>query len=637
MIFNRPSLPSTVSLLTSMFIAISLSGCASTIEQDNDAKVAKHDKTIHDLITTAAPRTTAKIHADNAPLDIAPLDPLKQQAMERAWLRAKKVDFIPNRKNPAPIAANEILKMFRENGINITSALPLDSYTYNGNGVKSADGETALQLILGQMGLDYETDEKGKYVTVIPMQSKSWVINLGNRTSFSTNSSFDSLCSLATTSSNSQQGGSGNSGSSGTGGSSPSGQASQSGQAAGGTGNVSNVQTQENFWGMLTTELNQRLQVLLPVTAGMPASNNTAGQGQGQAQPFQFPGAQAPGYQVPGLAGGATGGTVSSGGGGLYTRQQIGHFAINPVTGAVTIQAPSWMLRQIQAYMDDVIMPMFNTSMTFEGTVANVRSSSDKSTGFDLTALASFAGRYGVALNNNILGGISMSTTNGITAAITGSASTLPGSGSAFGVISAADNLQIFNAFLTTLGGTEILTRPIVTVTSGVPVDFGRLVPIFTNEQTSTLSQGGVGSGAIATIQNNIVERKYGSLLRIMPHYDPISRRVRAQVSLLQRPLVGFQNLTISLVGVSGGIQNQTVRIPQIECGVTSTEAILDDGELIVIGGQVENTTDSTHAGVTGAMTVPLLDLFTSQTHDTGSKTTMYFALRVRLNSKMAK
>lgn len=623
--------------LTTIAIAMSLimSGCASTFKKENDAKVAVQDKALEEMVAATVPQKATKIHNDGTPLDIVPLDPIKQQAIDRAWLRNKKVDFIPNKKNPAPMPALEILKMFREAGINITSALPLDNYTYNGNGVKAADGETALQLILGQMGLDYETDDKGKYVTIIPMQSKSWNINLGNRSSYSSASSFETLCGMTSgnsggqsqgtqTGGGSQGGAQGGNQAGGTGGgqSQGTGQTGQTGATGSTTGSItgSNVQTQQNFWPMLQTELTMRLQVLIPVTG--PAQNmmNTGG------------------AQVPNFAGqsqmGGIQSSVSPGGSGLYTKQQIGHYAINPVTGNVTIQAPSWMLKQIGAYMDEIILPMFNTSMTFEGTVANVRSTNDATTGFDLTALASYAGRFGIALNNNILGGITLSQGNGVTAANFGNASQLPGSGASFGLISPKDNLQIFNGFLTTLGGTEILTRPIVTVTSGVPVDFGRLIPIYTNEQTSTLAAGNANSGAIATVQNNIIERKYGSLLRIMPHYDPKTRRVRAQISLLQRPLVGYQNLTLSLMSSNGGITNQQIRIPQIECGVTSTEAILDDGELIIIGGQVENTTDNSHSGVTGAMTVPGVGLLTSQRRDSGNRTTMYFALRVRLNSK---
>lgn len=619
-------------------IATLFAGCAAhPTQQDNEARVSAKADEMRQLIDAISPQSAApKVNDSTPPLDIAPLPPAKQQAIDRAWLRNRKVDFTPNRKNPAPIPAMEILKMFREHGINITSALPLDSYTYNGNGVKAADGESALQMILGQMGLDFDVDDKAKFITVVPMKSKSWNINLGNRTSYSSASSFEQMCQMGS------QGNAGsNSGGAGMGsqpggtmggtsgaqtggmGTSPTGSPSGTPGATGSPATAgaaqtsgSNVATSQNFWVMLNQELSQRLQVLIPVATNTPAQ----------------PGMNTP--MVPGISGTTTPG-MTTGGNALYTRQQIGHYSINPVTGDVTIQAPSWVLKQIGTYMDDVIMPMFNTSITFEGTVVNVRASKDQTTGIDLQALASYAGKYGFVLNNNILGGVTINNTGGIPSVNLGSGATgLPGGGVSFGMVSPKDNLQIFNGFLTTLGGSEVLTKPVVTVTSGVPADFGRLTPIYTNEQTSSLTPGTVNSGALATVQNNIVERKYGSLLRIMPHFDPKTRRVRAQISLLQKPLVGYQTLPITIAGAGGSLQLQTIRIPQIECGVTSTEAILDDGELIVIGGQVENTNDNNHNGITGAMEVPGLGLITSQRRDAGNKTTMYFALRVRLTTK---
>ncbi len=594
-----------------------LSGCAMAPSSHYATRVDEQTKAIEALIAPPA----SKVNEGAAPLDITPLAPVEQTAIERAWLRQKKVDFIPNKKNPAPIPASEILKMFRENGINITTALPIDSYTYSGNGVKGVDGETALQMILGQMGLDYDTDEKGRFITVVPMKSLSWTINLGNRTSHSENSSFDSLCRLSSSSSTNT---SSNSSATGTTSTSTSTATQGVTQAttnnAGSTGSTgaSSVQTQENFWAMLTAELNERMTVLIPIAGN-------SGAGLASAAPA-VPAIARPGG-VP-LA--MPQAIAPMGGSALYTKQTIGTYAINPVTGHVTIQAPGWLLRQLRTYMNETIMPMYNTSMTFEGTVVNVRSSRDVLEGIDLSALATYASKYGVALNNNILGGISLGS-NGISYTYS-NASTLPGSGSAFGVVS--DSLQIFNAYLSTLGGTEILNRPVVTVTSGVPVEFGRLTPIYTNEQTQSLSSGSATSNALVTIQNNIIEHQYGSLLRIMPHFDPNTRRVRAQVSLLQRPLVGYQNLTLSLMTATGSIENQVIRKPQIECSVTSTEAILDDGELIIIGGQVESNADTSHSGVTGLMDMPGIQALTSQQRKTGAKTTMYFALRVRLNTK---
>lgn len=601
-------------------VALSTAGCASTLVSENQKRVTDHNKALNALITPlpAKADTPQNIHDGKAPLEINPLPDIQQIAKERAWLRAKKVSYLP--KNAVP--ANEVLKLFRQNGINITSALPLDNYFYNGNGVKEVDGETALQLILGQMGLDYEVDEKGQYVTVIPMKSRSWTINLGNRTSYSSNTSFESQCDLGAK--QTSQGGQSGGGQMQGGPQFPGAQtvAPVSSGANNSESGSSSVRTQENFWESLNKELTQRMQILVPATTS--TTGNTSA--PGNSNPM-----------VPNMSGGIYPGAApmvaNAGGSALYTTQTIGRFALNPETGSITIQAPTWLLKQIDPYMHDVLA-MFNTSMTFEGTIVNVRSMSDKTAGFDLSALASYAGRFGVTMSNNILGGISLGSNNGIPTAGYAGAGTLPGSGAAFGITSARDNLQIFNAFLTTIGGTEIMNRPIVTVTSGVPVDFGRLSPIYTNEQSQTLSPGNLNSNAIAVIQNNIIEHRFGSLLRIMPRYDPKTRRVRAQISLLQRPLIGYQNLTLSLFDAKGGIQNQVIRKPQIECSVTSTEAILDDGELIIIGGQVENISDNSQSGVSGLMEVKPLEWFTSQRRDTGTRTTMYFALRVRLNNK---
>lgn len=614
---------------TVLAVAISsLMGCASMQAPENNAKVETRAKELTALLPAGNP----KVNEGLAPLDITPLADDKQRALARAWLKTKKVDFIPNKKDPRPIAAMEIMKMFRESGINITSALPLDSYFYSGNGLKGADGETALQLILGQMGLDYDVDDKGKYVTIVPMKSRSWVINLGHRTSYSSNSTFDHMCSMTGGTNSSQQGGAGNaqggqqntlgqqggaSGASGTGGGLQQGTDQAANNQNNGAMNTagSSLQTQDDFWGQLHKELGQRLQVLVPTAAGV----------YGQAA------------AVPGLSGqpGQTMPGQSTGGTGLYTLQKIGHYSINPVTGQVTIQAPGWLLKQINAYIEDIVLPMYNTSMVFEGTVVSVKATNDESKGFDLTALGKYAGRFGFVLNNNILGGISMgSTSTGIPSASYNNANTLPGGGSAFGIVSPSDNLQIFNGFLSTLGGTEVIQTPIVNTTSGAPVDFGRMWPYWTNQQTQTLAAGNANSNAIATIQNNYIKYEYGSLLRVMPRYDPKTRRVRAQISLLQRPLNGFQDVPSAIMTANGSIQNSTVRIPNIGCEVISSEALLDDGEMIIIGGQVENSSDTSHSGITGAMDVKGLDLFTSKKRETGSRTTIYFAIRVRLTNK---
>ena len=405
---NAPHALTKTKLSIVICAALSAAGCASTLAPENQKRVDDQNKALNALIAPLS-ATSQNIHDSKAPLEITPLPDVQQIAKERAWLRAKKVTYLP--KNAVP--ANEVLKLFRQNGINITSALPLDNYSYNGNGVKEVDGETALRLILGQMGLDYEIEEKGQYVTVVPMKSRSWTINLGNRTSYSSNTSFESQCDMKQPA----QGGSGQSGNSQMQGqfSGPGGGQSSGSQTSSGDTGSSSVRTQENFWDSLNKELTQRMQILIPATAPASAATYNPGASGNPAVPGLFRGA------YPGAAP-----MTAEGGSALYTAQTIGRFALNPETGAVTIQAPSWMLNQIDPYMRDVLA-MFNTSMTFDGIVVNVRSMSDKTAGFDLSALASYAGKYGITMSNNILGGIALGSNNGIPTAGYAGAGTLPG------------------------------------------------------------------------------------------------------------------------------------------------------------------------------------------------------------------
>lgn len=620
-------LPTRTKLSIAVFMALFASGCAITSTTQNEAAVEKANSDLQELIKPTKPQS-ATIHDEHAPLEIAKLPDAIQTDKQREWLRSKKVSYTP--KNSVP--ANEILKLFRQNGINITSVLPLDNFYYNGNGVVGVDGETAIRLILGQMGLDFDVNDKDRYVNVVPMKSRTWIINLGNRKSRSASTSFEDNCPMG-----SNQNGTGNSGvngsSSGGGGSgtstSTNSNTSAQGQQSSTTGNgengQSNVETTNTFWTTLRTELEGRLTVLVPSGSNGPTGPTTPVAGGSFAQPPMLVTANA----------GASSGSGSAGMRGDYSMYKpviMGNPVINPDTGAVTIQAPTWMLKQIDAYMEGVLQ-QFNTSMTFQGMVVNVRSSSDRSEGFDLAALGKFAGKYGIVLNNNILGGVTLSPT-GLPTVSYGASATLPGSGAALGLVSASDNLQIFSAFLKTVGGAKVTSEPLVTVTTGVPAVFGRLTPIYTNEPSQDIAAGNINSNALVTVKNNIIEHRYGSLLRIMPHYDPTTNRVRAQLSLLQKPLTGTQVIPIYIVDNKGVAQPQNIRKPNIECGVISTETILDDGEMIIVGGQVENITDNSHSGTDGLMDIKVVDWFTSQKRETSTRVTSYFAIRVSLNKK---
>src|SRR5690606_32903544 len=101
-------------------------------------------------------------------------------------------------------------------------------------------------------------------------------------------------------------------------------------------------------------------------------------------------------------------GPTGVGGNDLYIEKQVGNFSLNPETGAVTVQAPSWILRDLDAYLKGV-QEKYNTEITFIGEVLLVTSTDQESEGVDLAGFASWAaGRYGAVISNNALGGITV-------------------------------------------------------------------------------------------------------------------------------------------------------------------------------------------------------------------------------------
>src|SRR5690606_10346366 len=101
---------------------------------------------------------------------------------------------------------------------------------------------------------------------------------------------------------------------------------------------------------------------------------------------------------------------AGGGSGTLCSEQTLGNFSVNPSTGAVTVQAPHWVMDDIDKYLTNVKSD-HGVTMVFEGMLILVNSSREKSEGLDLQAFASFAnGELGMVVNNNALGGVTVST-----------------------------------------------------------------------------------------------------------------------------------------------------------------------------------------------------------------------------------
>lgn len=577
----------------------------------------------------------------DAPVQIAPISRVAEiggkmmpvttvPVLEAAeWL--KKIQIELRIDNPTPLSA--VVEKLSGQGVNVVSDLPLNSYTYTGR-ITKTDAGTALKVILGSVGLDYIADESRKLVVIKPMASRTWFLNIGNR-----RSNYSSDGSVQATSTPSASGGSsgastaasgssptgagsqsGASSSSGTGGTAGAGQSGQSINASqsGGTG----VASADDFWSSLASEMKNRLTVLMPRN-GTPSPAPSFGLPPvpGAGMPINMP--IQPQIMQP--AGAGLGESNN-----LYVSRQIGSFSLNPETGAITVQAPHWILKDLDAYLTRV-QEMYNTDITFSGELVLVTNTRTDSEGLDLSAFASWAsGKYAAVIANNALGGITVSLPNGGVPSVSAGAQPVGGALAGLQYKGSRDTLQVFNAFLSEVGKVSVIQRPLITTTSGVPGVFSKKFTDYYNTVSQQAAAGGTGSAATAT-QNTLVPIDLGTELRINPRIDVTTGLIRAQLTLNQAIQSGTKNVPQT---ITSGNSSSTVitSIPLVTRQNLSGEVLLRDGDLIVVGGQTEDNASADENGLPGN-DGPLGGIFGTKKATRGAQT-YYFALRVAVSKR---
>lgn len=556
------------------------------------------------------------------------------------WL--KKVQVELKIDNPTPLSA--IVEKLSAQGLNIVSDLPLNSYTYSGK-VTRTNADAALKAILGSVGLDFQVDDERHLVMVTPMTSRSWYLNIGNRrSSYSSDGSSQSSSSSTSSSTNtaSAAGSSGASGAtgamgnnSGLGGASSapmSGQTGQSGQSgqssgsgsgtaqAGGTG----VASADDFWTSLSTELKSRLSVLLPRGADPSQQTSFSPSPSGMQPPVPGLGMQQQPMRAPG-------GQGQSDSAGQYVSRQIGTYSLNPETGAITVQAPHWILNDLDVYIKRV-QEMYNTDITFSGELVLVTSNHTDAEGFDLAAFASWAGgKYSAVIANNALGGITVSLpTPGGAPSVSAGSQTIAGPLMGFQSQGSSNAMNIFNAYLSSIGKVSVIQRPLITTTSGVPGVFSKKFTDYYNTVSQQAAAGGTGSAATAT-QNVLVPVDLGTELRINPRIDISTGLIRAQLTLNQAIQSSIKNIAQTIT-FGNNTTSVNTPIPLITRQNISGEILLRDGDLIVVGGQTEDNITADESGLPG-QDGPMGGFFGTKKITRGTQT-YYFALRVAVSKR---
>lgn len=617
------------SLVTFVSACVLLNGCSSLSKdvRDNiDEEQKKSKKAFSTPVQIAASSRVSEVKGK-----IMPVTAVTNKTSE--WLKIIQVEL----KIDNPTSLTAVVEKLSAQGLNIVSDLPLNSYTYTGR-VTRTNADAALKAILGSVGLDYQADDAHKLVMIKPMATRSWFLNIGNRrSSYSSDGSVQasSGTSMSSSSGNSASGPTGTGGATGnpTGSSATSGSTSGSITQSSGTaqsGGSTGVASADDFWSSLANELKNRLSVLMPrgTASSQPGPYPQPGMSVGIMPPIPYAGIgmQQPMPQMPG-----TGGISDQSGTGLYVSRQIGTYSLNPETGAITVQAPHWILDDLDAYIKRV-QEMYNTDITFAGELVLVTSNRTNSEGFDLSAFAAWAGgKYAAAVSNNALGGITLSLPGGSSApSVTAGGQAVGGPLIGLQYQATGDTMKVFNAYLSEIGKVSVIQRPLITTTSGVPGVFSKKYTDYYNTVSQQAAAGGTGSAATAT-QNTLVPVELGTELRINPRIDISTGLIRAQLTLNQSIQSGTKNV-LQTITFGNNTSAVNTPIPLVTRQNLSGEILLRDGDLIVVGGQTEDNLSADENGLPGK-DGPMGELFGVKKAVRGAQT-YYFALRVSVSKR---
>lgn len=518
------------------------------------------------------------------------------------WLRDKRVSLAVSKSGDG-VTAQTLAMMLKEHGVEIMSSLPLDGYRYNGFGVRNVDGETALKMLFGPMGLDYDINDENQYVVITPNRAKTFYLKFGERKSTYESGSISG--NVGTTDSGSSS-------------SSSSGEASliMNGVETGLDTGEGKINIDSDFWGNLEKELDALLTQCIPTASAVSVSSLPP-------LPLEMGGSGMMGGMMP-----PSMPTASAASGSLCADQKIGNFALNATTGAVTVQAPHWILDSVGKYLDNVKKDN-SVTLVYEGMLISVTTSREKSEGIDLAGFMSFAnGELGMAVSNNALGGVTVSPSGDITVGGSPVADTILGIKKLKG-----NPAQAFLAYLEANSEYSIKQKPRVAVTNGMPGEFGQYDTLYYTQisQNTTGGDSSAAGGVVAT-SNQLVPFKVGSLIRIVPYYDDETGYVRSPITFTQSVQTGSYETTQYITAGDTTTPIPSV-IPLIRDSNYSGEVLMKDGDMLIIGGQVSESGESSGSGLPGynAKGNWLSGLMGVKRHK-DQVSTYYLALTLRVN-----
>ena len=304
-----------------------------------------------------------------------------------------------------------------------------------------------------------------------------------------------------------------------------------------------------------------------------------------------------------------------------------GFVQADPATNSLIITAPEPMYRQLRAVIDQ--LDSRRAQVYVESLIVEVDPSQTASFGIQWQGLLGSKGdsnvigagtNFGTGLNNILTGSVALAGgSSGVGTALT---SALPNAGFNIGLAHKIGNYYTLGALaqaLSSTSGTNILSTPnLVTLDNEeAKIVVGQNVPFVTGSYTTT------GTGTTSPFQT--IERKdVGITLKIKPQ---IGENGTVRMTIYQE---SSSVATTTAVGTDNAGPTTNKR------SIDST-IVVDDGQIIVLGGLIEDTYNTTKSKVPLLGDIPYLGaLFRSETRERKKTNLMVFLRPVVMRDQAA-
>ncbi|MDR5875434.1 pilus (MSHA type) biogenesis protein MshL [Halomonas sp. CUBES01] len=303
------------------------------------------------------------------------------------------------------------------------------------------------------------------------------------------------------------------------------------------------------------------------------------------------------------------------------------NLSIDPLSGTLYVKGRPDKVNAVDQYISQ-LQHFVGRQVFIEAQLIDVRLSDGYRFGIDWTLLRDNFG--GVITGAATQLGSTTANLPNAGGELPGTSLTIPqqnltdGNGTGLGIAYRDNNFGAILQALDSFGSVSVLSNPNILARNGTPA----MLSVGTTSRfvsSSSVTQTAPGGGATTTTADVETDSVFsGVMVGVVPFV-----RENGSVELLIRPTqTTVDQSSLRLIDVGGSTR---VSLPEVNLKGLTTTLRLNDGDVVLIGGLIDQTTDNLDEGVPGASSVPFFGrLFGSQQRLTEIRE-LVIALRVRV------